>query len=75
MPAALIDLSAASAKLVQEMGVPLESAVRAASENPAKSIGVDNDYGSIAAGRYGNIILADQELNLKAVIQKGTRIV
>ena len=37
--------------------------------------GVDNDYGSIAAGRYGNIILADQELNLKAVIQKGTRIV
>ena len=41
----------------------------------AKSIGVDNDYGSIAAGRYGNIILADQELNLKAVIQKGTRIV
>ena len=30
---------------------------------------------SIAAGRYGNIILADQELNLKAVIQKGTRIV
>ena len=57
------------------MGVPLESAVRAASENPAKSIGVDNDYGSIAAGRYGNIILADQELNLKAVIQKGTRIV
>lgn len=55
--------------------MPLESAVRAASENPAKSIGVDNDYGSIAAGRYGNIILADQELNLKAVIQKGTRIV
>ena len=33
------------------------------------------DYGSIAAGSYGNIILADQELNLKAVIQKGTRIV
>ena len=62
-------------RAVLEMGVPLESAVRAASENPAKSIGVDNDYGSIAAGRYGNIILADQELNLKAVIQKGTRIV
>ncbi|MDY5783894.1 MAG: N-acetylglucosamine-6-phosphate deacetylase, partial [Gemmiger sp.] len=37
---------------VKEMGVPLESAVRAASENPAKSIGVDSDYGSLAAGRY-----------------------
>ena len=55
--------------------MPLESAVRAASETPAKSIGVDNDYGSLAAGRYGNVILADKELNLKAVIQKGVRIV
>ena len=60
---------------VREMDVPLESAVRAASENPAKSIGIDNDYGSLAAGRYGNVILADRELNIKAVIQKGTRIV
>ena len=68
-------LYACMKRAVLEMGVPLESAVRAASENPAKSIGVDNDYGSIAAGRYGNIILADQKLNLKAVIQKGTRIV
>ena len=42
---------------------------------PARSIGVDNDYGSLAAGRYGNVILADKELNIKAVIQKGTRIV
>ena len=60
---------------VKEMNVPLESAVRAASENPAKSIGVDADYGSLAAGRYGNVILADVDLNIKAVIQKGTRIV
>ena len=62
-------------RAVLEMNVPLESAVRAASENPARSIGVDNDYGSLAAGRYGNVILADKELNIKAVIQKGTRIV
>ena len=62
-------------RAVLEMNVPLESAVRAASENPARSIGVDNDYGSLAAGRYGNVILADQALNIKAVYQKGTRIV
>ena len=47
-------------RAVLEMNVPLESAVRAASENPAKSIGIDNDYGSLAAGRYGNVILADR---------------
>lgn len=56
---------------VLQMGVPLESAVRAASENPARSIGVDADYGSLAAGRYGNVILADDELNICKVIQKG----
>ncbi|MGN0651987.1 MAG: N-acetylglucosamine-6-phosphate deacetylase [Gemmiger sp.] len=56
---------------VKEMGVPLESAVRAASENPAKSIGVDSDYGSLAAGRYGNVILADEDLNILTVVQKG----
>ena len=60
---------------VKEMNVPLESAVRAASENPARSIGIDADYGSLAAGRYGNVILADADLNIQAVIQKGTRIV
>ncbi len=62
-------------RAVLEMNVPLESAVRAASENPARSIGIDNDYGSLAAGRYGNVILADKELNIQAVYQKGTRIV
>lgn len=58
-------------RAVLDMGVPLESAVRAASENPAKSIGIDSDYGSLAAGRYGNVILADRELNIVKVIQKG----
>ena len=58
-------------RAVLDMGVPLESAVRAASENPARSIGVESDYGSMAAGRYGNVILADRELNIQKVIQKG----
>ena len=58
-------------RAVLDMGVPLVDAVRAASENPARSIGVDSDYGSLAAGRYGNVILADRELNIQKVIQKG----
>ena len=58
-------------RAVCEMGVPLESAVRAATENPARSIGVDADYGSLAAGRYGNVVLADDDLNILAVVQKG----
>ena len=53
------------------MGVPLASAVRAASLNPARSIGVDADYGSLDAGRWGNVILADEELNILQVIRRG----
>ena len=60
-------------RAVLDMGVPLESAVRAASENPARSIGVDADYGSLAAGRYGNVILADTALDIQSVNQQGVR--
>ena len=58
-------------RAVLEMGVPLASAVRAAAENPARSIGVDSDFGSLAAGRYGNVILADRQLNIQKVVKKG----
>ena len=56
---------------VLDMGVPLESAVRAASENPARCIGIDADYGSLAVGRYGNVVLADAGLGIRTVIKKG----
>ena len=58
-------------RAVLDMDLPLASAVRAASENPARSIGVESDYGSLAPGRYGNVILADHQLNIQKVIQKG----
>ncbi len=58
-------------RAVQEMGVPFADAVRAASYNPARCIGVDADYGSLQAGRYGNVLLLDKNLRLVKVIQKG----
>ncbi len=59
---------------VLHMGIPLEDAVRAASENPARALGVSKDYGSLTPGAYANIILADRELNVRAVYQKGKKI-
>lgn len=58
-------------RAVREMGVPLASAVKAATENPARCIGVDADYGSLNPGHYANILLLDEDLNLKTIIQKG----
>ena len=62
-------------RAVLDMGVPLESAVRAASENPARCLGIDADYGSLGTGRYGNVILANDKLEIQSVYRKGVRIV
>lgn len=53
---------------VRDMGIPLASAVKCAAVNPAKAVGIYHDYGSLAPGKYGNIVILDQNLNLKAVI-------
>ena len=58
-------------KKAVEMGVPLESAVRSASENPAKSIGAGKDYGTLSPGSYANILLLDRDLNIIKIINKG----
>lgn len=57
---------------VKEMGIPLETAVACATVNPARSLGVEDRYGSIAVGRKADIVLLDENLALKAVIKDGT---
>ena len=59
---------------VLEMGIPLPDAVRAASENPARALGVYGDYGTLSAGAFADINLVDKDLNIRAVIRKGKRI-
>ena len=54
-----------------EMGVPKEQAIRAATINPAVSIGVQDEIGSLEAGKYANIVIADKELHRRQVILKG----
>ena len=60
---------------VCHMGISLKDAVRAAAYNPAAALGIDRDYGSLTKGHYGNIILADDSLAIRAVYRKGKRIV
>ena len=55
-------------------GIPLESAVKAASVNPAKQLGIYDEHGSISPGKYANIVLLDKEYNLKNVILRGKKI-
>lgn len=56
---------------VKEMDVPLETAVACATIHPARSLGVEEKYGSIAPGKKANLLLWDEELELKLVMKDG----
>ena len=57
--------------VVKKMEIPLETAVACATINPAKSLGIEDTYGSIAPGKKANIVLLDENLELKMVIKDG----
>ncbi|MFZ2539600.1 MAG: N-acetylglucosamine-6-phosphate deacetylase [Oscillospiraceae bacterium] len=55
-----------------EFGIPLETAIKAATFNPAASIGMQNKIGSIDINLDADIIVMDKELNFEKVYFKGT---
>jgi len=59
---------------VKEMGIPLAKALRCATLNPAREIGIDKDYGTIEEGKYADFLLLNDELNLQAVYKRGRKI-
>lgn len=52
------------------IGIPLESAVKAATINPCRSVGLDGEYGSIEVGKKADFLLLDQQdLRIRKVIR------
>lgn len=49
------------------MGISLASAVKCATINPARSIGIDKDYGSIEIGKVADFVLLNPDLTLRNV--------
>lgn len=58
-------------KTAINMGIKKELAIRAASENPAKAIGVSDRFGKISEGYMANIVLVDGNFEIKYVINRG----
>ena len=56
---------------VRDMDIPLETAIACATINPAISLGEEADYGSLAPGKKADIVLWDENLELKKVIKDG----
>lgn len=54
-------------------GIPMADAVRAASLNPARAIGIDHRAGSLEDGKEASFVLLDKEdLSIRAIVFKGT---
>lgn len=65
------DLAACVRHAVREMGVPLEDAVLAATLTPARAIGIDAERGSLEAGKAADVLVLDEDLNVKHVVLRG----
>lgn len=51
-------------KKAVSFGISIESAIKAATANPAKSIGVYDTVGSISVGKRADIVITDNNLNI-----------
>ncbi len=60
---------------VKTMDIPFETAVKCAAVNPAKAIGIYEEYGSIEEGKIASLAGLDAGLRLCAVWNHGRRIV
>ncbi|MGO4733327.1 N-acetylglucosamine-6-phosphate deacetylase [Paenibacillus sp. 2KB_22] len=60
--------------LVQEVGLSLNTASRAASLTPARLLGIDHRTGSLAQGKQADIVLLNAELDIEGVWVKGRRV-
>ena len=53
---------------VKKMNIPLETAIKCASLNPAKAIGLEKSLGSIEPGKTAKLVALDKELEVRFLI-------
>lgn len=60
--------------MVKKAGIPLEDAVRMASETPARIIGIADTKGSLEKGKDADIVVLDKDINVRCVFSKGREV-
>ena len=66
-----LTLDAACRNMMKYTGCSMNDAFVMASVNPAYIIGIDNEIGSITAGKRANLVFVDSKLNVKKVMLDG----
>lgn len=66
-----LNLNLAVKNMVSKFNTSLVDAVKMASLNPAKAIGYDEVIGSISAGKYADLLMFDEAVNIKHILKDG----
>jgi N-acetylglucosamine-6-phosphate deacetylase len=61
-------------RLREYTGLPVEEAIRWVSLNPAATLGIDHETGSIAVGKLADIVLMDDECRVTMTFVKGRQV-
>lgn len=70
-----LTLDNACRNVMKHTGYGLCHAIRFASLNPARLLGIDDQVGSLEAGKIANLIMIDDMVNVKKVILHGEEVV
>jgi len=69
-----VTLNVGLRRLREYAGIPTHEAVRWGSGNPASTLGIDRETGSIGVGKFADIVLMDDEFDVKATFVKGRQV-
>jgi len=58
--------------MVKEVGVPITSAVRMASLNPVRVLGLEHRKGIVAVGKEADLAVLDSDFNVHLTIIQGS---
>ncbi|PKM62083.1 MAG: N-acetylglucosamine-6-phosphate deacetylase [Firmicutes bacterium HGW-Firmicutes-21] len=57
------------------LGIPLEDVSRMVSYNPARTLGIANETGSISIGKYADIVVLDKDMQVRFTFVNGKQVV
>jgi N-acetylglucosamine-6-phosphate deacetylase len=66
-----VTLNVALGRLMEYTGLPLEEAIRWVSLNPATTLGIEHETGSISVGKLADLVLLDDACRPRATFLKG----
>ena len=69
-----VTMNTALGRLKEYAEIPVFEAVRWGSLNPASTLGIQGETGSIKIGKYADITLIDEEFNVKKTFLQGRRV-